>query len=113
MMMDEEERERRRAHIEEARDLLRDLDAAAALRAASSSLAETEWESDRNDHLYRYGIALANPGGLERWRRREAEQLEATRNREKMMTDAEQAKWVDRRIAAALAEHARTSEEAD
>ena len=105
--------EEKQARIAEARDLLRDLDSAAELRAASSSMAEAE--SERKDHLYRYGIALAKSDGLER-RRREAEQLEATREREKKMTDAEQAKkwgqWVDRRIADALAEHTRATEEA-
>jgi hypothetical protein len=78
--------------------------------AASSSMpqtyvvAEAEIESDRADQLYRYGIPLANPHGLERWRR----EAEAKRKWEKTMTDAQQARqwqqWVDGRIAAALEE---------
>jgi hypothetical protein len=98
------------ARIAEARDLLADMDAADAL-AARSSMADAESESDRK---YRYGIRLAKSDGLER-RRREAE---ATRKQEqKMLTDAEEARrweqWVERRIADALAQHTRATEQDD
>jgi hypothetical protein len=63
---------------------------------------------NRDDHLIRYGLPLADPHRAERWRR----EAEDRRNGENRMTDAEWAQWADRRIAAALAEHARGTEAA-
>jgi hypothetical protein len=110
-MMDEAERARRRAYIEETREMLARLDDEDAARAASS-VVEVEVERVENDDArYRYGLPLADPHRAERWRA-EALELEANRNREKKMTDAEWVAWADRRIAAALAEHARGTEAA-
>ena len=79
-MIDDEERERRRRYIEQARELneaamrkaedARDLDRGRDLirHADDYYFPPTETESDRDDRLYRYGIALRDPHGLERWR---------------------------------------------
>jgi hypothetical protein len=73
----------------------------------------------QNDHRYRYGIALADPHGLDRWRadaeaqelrfekqRAAREQREAESRRQQqvqaMSSDANWNRWIDRKIARAL-----------
>ena len=75
--------------IMRAHELLEELDAKDAARAERLAAEDAiepapwpRWESgpSRNDELYRYGIKLADPGALERYR---AEAEEATRRRER------------------------------
>jgi hypothetical protein len=106
--MDPEEQARRRRYIEDMRDFLRDTDAEAALlQAARIDLAETEWESDRK---YRYGLPLARPGGLERWRR-EALEVEQRHAAERAEREQEERRIIRERQQAA--ERAMTEEWAD
>jgi hypothetical protein len=50
-----------------------------------------EVESDRNDRLYRYGIALREPHGLERYRAKQLE-IERARQREREQHQAAEAR---------------------
>jgi hypothetical protein len=101
--------EEREKILADMRQTLEQLDAREAARAERRAAAERN-----QDRLLRYGIALADPRGLERDR---AEQLEAERKREQeraMATDELNAartrdweKWADARIDRALAAHDR------
>ena len=78
VMMDDDEREYRRAYHEATHERLAAERAAAEAMEAEREL-EMESRADQNDHLYRYGLRLADPYALERHR---AEQLELKRARQ-------------------------------
>ena len=64
--------EEKQASIRRARELPEELDARTpyepAAEGANMHTFELSSIEDRNDHLIRYGIKLADPHGLERWR---------------------------------------------
>jgi hypothetical protein len=112
--MDDDERAYRRAYYEAIRErLTAEREAAEALEAERE--LELESRADQDDYLYRYGLRLADPHGLERYR---AKQLEIQRAREQyreqeearaaeirrqqqvqtMKSDANWSAWVDGKI---------------
>jgi hypothetical protein len=117
--------EQKAASIARARRLLAELDARPPYEPAELARENPRDGNEinpptenPNDHLVRYGIPLADPNGVERWRA-EVLEAEAERGRAQMQTTSELnaqrtrewEQWADRRIAAALAAHARGTEE--
>lgn len=95
--MDPEEQARRRRAVEEARDLLADLDAADALRAASSAMPEPS-------AMQSFGLLpLLSSAQSQRWRR-EALEVEARHAAERAERKREEQKIMRQRQEAARLE---------
>jgi hypothetical protein len=106
------------AIMEKSRQLLEELNNMPPYEPVGEDAMEAppaDWGVQNKDQLYRYGLKLADPGGVERWRA-EAEETERRRQQERersklqqeehvrQMTQADKSwnAWFDAKLTAAL-----------
>jgi hypothetical protein len=98
--MSDEERERRRAYIEDTREMLRDMDAADAIQAARTAVPQT-WGTPEPSSMQSFGLLpLLSSAPMERWRR-EHKEIERKQKQGRAAMKAEEARIMREREQAA------------